>query len=557
MHQVNAVPVYRYLAQRFREEGVDTIFILTGDGNMYWEAAFSEDPSTRSIHVRHEHCACAMATAYAQKTGDIGVASVTCGPGLTQITTALATAVRARIPLLVFAGEAPLRSPWYLQAIEQAPLVRATGAEYIAIHDVETLPRLVTETFYLVRTERRPVVLGIPMDLQQHLIDDGGIADGENALRVLPSHAPRYPHPDDVRRAVERIKASSRPLIVAGRGAADEAAVAACIELSERCDAALATTLPARGLFAGHPRDVGIVGGFAHVVTREVVKQSDLIIAVGASMTAYTTEDGLLIDPERVLHIDTNPSGMVDGRFVSSLSVAADAALGVRALLDELGPGPAGRAGTWDVAGFARRVRSEAADPRAYEIEPGTLDPRSVVAAFDTLLPRDWECVTASGHSGYFATQMLDRPASRFLTIREFGVVGNGLSYAAGVAVARPGVPVVMFEGDGGVMMHLQELETLRRYQLKVLVCVLNDGAYGSEVHRLRAAGLSVHGAIYGRNDIARMARGFGLAGMTIEALEDLPRAVETFAAGDGPMLLDIPISDRVMSPLMYRSLMT
>lgn len=546
------VPAYRYLARRFREEGVDTVFVLTGDGNMFWEAALSEDESVQSIHVRHEHCAVAMATAYAHKSGNLGVASVTCGPGLTQIMTALATAAAAHTPLLVFTGEAPLGSPWYLQAIDQAPLVRASGAEYIAIHDLESLPRLVTEAFYLARAERRPVVMGIPMDLQQQLIGDGGKREGENALSVMPSHAPRYPHPDDVRRAAERLAASSRPVIVAGRGASGADAIAACVELAERCDAALATTLPARGLFAGHARNIGIAGGFAHVAAREAILRSDLVIAVGASMTTYTTEAGRLIDPARVVHIDANPSGMTDGRFVSSLAVAADAALGVRALISELGTRPDAKSGDWNVGEYAQRVRTEAPDPNVYEIEPGAIDPRLVVETLDQAMPREWECVTASGHSGYFATQLRDRPASRFLAIREFGVVGNGISYAAGVAAARPDTPVVLFEGDGGVMMHLQELETLQRYGLKTLICVLNDGAFGSEVHRLSAAGLSVHGAIYGRNDIARMARGFGMPAVAIETLEDLPRAVKDFDAGDGPMLLDIPISLRVMSPLMH-----
>src|SRR5688572_25776713 len=99
------VPVYRQLANRFRAEGVDTIFVLTGDGNMYWEAALSEFEGVRAVHVRHEHAAVAMASAFARKTGRLGVASVTGGPGLTQTMTALATAATARIPLLVYAGE--------------------------------------------------------------------------------------------------------------------------------------------------------------------------------------------------------------------------------------------------------------------------------------------------------------------------------------------------------------------------------------------------------------------------------------------------------------------
>ncbi len=547
-------PVYRYLAQRFYHENVRTVFVLTGDGNMYWDAALAEYPDVRSIHVRHEHCAVSMALAYAQKTGEIGVTSVTCGPGLTQTMTALATAAAARIPLVMLAGESPLHSPWYNQGIDQGPLVRATGAEYIAVHSLATLPRLVTQAFYEARAERRPVVLGVPMDLQQQLIDtDEHPIGAEDGLAALPDAGPRLPHPEHTRRAADRVESSSRIVVLAGRGASTKDAVDACVDLAELCDAALATTLPVRGLFAGHPRSIGVVGGYAHAVTREVLSQCDLVVAVGASMTSFTTGSGRLIDPRRVLQVDEQPGGLRHTLPVALSQLGADAAAGVRALLDELTSRGFTNRGAWDVAAYASRVRSEPADRTVYHIEDGYLDPRDVIRVFDRHVPRDWEHVNAAGHCGYFATHIHDVPAAQFLTIREFGAVGNGVSYAAGVAVARPGSPVILFEGDGGVMMHIQELETMRRYGLKVLICVLNDGAFGSEVHKLRANDLTDRGAVYGRNDIARMARGFGLRGTTVRTLDEIPPALEAFASADGPMLMDILISDSVMSPGMNR----
>src|SRR3954470_10460997 len=101
--------VYDVLARAFMQEGVRTCFALLGDANMNWAARLAEQ-GCRMIYVRHEHCALASAMAYARKSGDIGAASVTCGPGVTQLITALPAAVRAHLPLLVFAGEAPLKS---------------------------------------------------------------------------------------------------------------------------------------------------------------------------------------------------------------------------------------------------------------------------------------------------------------------------------------------------------------------------------------------------------------------------------------------------------------
>lgn len=125
--------LYDALADAFVGEGVDTHFTLLGDGNMHWATIMAERHGVRTIHARHEHCACEMASAYAQVTGRVGVASVTHGPGLTQTMTALTTAARGEIPLVLFAAEAPATATWTIQHIDQAPLVRACGVEYIQI----------------------------------------------------------------------------------------------------------------------------------------------------------------------------------------------------------------------------------------------------------------------------------------------------------------------------------------------------------------------------------------------------------------------------------------
>src|SRR3954447_404269 len=121
--------VYDMLARAFTQEGVGTCFALLGDANMNWAARLSAQ-GCRMVYVRHEHCALAAAMAYARKKGDVGVATVTCGPGVTQLITALPAAVRAHLPIVVFAGEAPLKSGWYKQELEQAPIINAQGAVY-------------------------------------------------------------------------------------------------------------------------------------------------------------------------------------------------------------------------------------------------------------------------------------------------------------------------------------------------------------------------------------------------------------------------------------------
>jgi acetolactate synthase I/II/III large subunit len=123
------LPMYEMLAKAFASEGVDTVFNLTGDGNMHWATAMSKIDGVQMIHARHEHCACALAMGYHCAAGKTGVASVTCGPGVTQISTALATATRANVPLVVFAGESPINARFYNQAIDQGARHRGALCE--------------------------------------------------------------------------------------------------------------------------------------------------------------------------------------------------------------------------------------------------------------------------------------------------------------------------------------------------------------------------------------------------------------------------------------------
>src|ERR1700681_1136020 len=170
-----------------------------------------------------------------------------------------------------------------------------------------------------------------------------------------------------------------------------------------------------------------------------------------------------------------------------------------------------------------------APDSAEFSSLPGTLDPRHVVAELDRVIPKDWEMVSGSGHQAYFQTHMRDRKPEQFHVIREFGAIGNGLSIAIGVAAAKRNGKVVLIEGDGSLIMHIQELETIKRHGLRLLICVLNDGAYGAEIHKLRQDGLDESGAVFGRTDFGSIARGFGLRGSTITELDQLGSLMKSY----------------------------
>ena len=199
------------------------------------------------------------------------------------------------------------------------------------------------------------------------------------------------------------------------------------------------------------------------------------------------------------------------------------------------------------------KIANTPIDAVEFPIAPGTFDPRAVIAELDRVIPKDWDNVSGSGHQGYFQTHMRGRKPENFHVLREFGAIGNSISIALGVAAARKNGKVVLIEGDGSLLMHIQELETLRRHGLKMLICILNDGAYGAEIHKLRQDGLDDREAIFGRPDFAAIAKGFGLRGTNVTDLGQLQGLMREYEAQDTAEIWNIPISDQVTSPSMRR----
>ncbi len=541
---------YEKLAEILFAEGVKDHFTLLGDANMHMAQSLAQE-AVRTVHVRHEHTACSMAMSYAFATGEVGFCSVTCGPGLTQLMTALPAAVRAGIPLVIFAGESPLHAAWYNQAIDQAPFVAATGAQYIPLHSEKQMDAKVREAFLIARRDRRPVVLGVPMDMQKREWTSGGQYVPSTDV-IAPSGRP-VPDADGLESAAELLRSSERIIILAGRGAYRSDAREACRRLAERCGALMATTLPVRGLFHDDPNSLGIAGGFSTPKARGIFSQADLVVAVGASLAQHARDAGKLFPNAQTLLIDDNPREINQGAIVAKHTLRGDARATVEALCDRL-PG-ANPKSDWRRGDIRDNLEADAASPgEAPLLDPRLLNPTEAIVALDRVIPKTWEMVNSSGHCSYFAAQMFGRPARNFHTIREFGAIGNGLAYAMGVAAARPNNPVVLFDGDGSFLMHVQELETIRRYGFNILVCVLNDGAYGSEVHKLRADGLSEEGAVFGRGDMGKIARGFGLEGSVVTNLDTLPRLLQEFEDKPGAAVWDLHISDQVPSPVMNRA---
>ena len=517
--------------------GVDTVFGLAGSGNFAVTNALVEG-GARFHSSRHEGGAVAMADGWSRTTGRPGVVSAHQGPGVTNTLTALAEASKARTPLVVLAGDTPARALRSNFRVDQHGLVRAVGAQPELVYGAESAAADAARALRRAELERRPVVLMLPIDVQPQPAEPGAAPD--------PRPLPPQPAPDAEAavRAARVLAAAERPLVIAGRGAVLAGAREALETLAQRTGALLATSAMAHGLFAGLPFALGIAGGFASPLAAELMADSDVVLAFGATLTLWTTRHGALIAPDaQLVQVDVDPAA-IGAHRPADVAVVADAVAAAHALreaLDDLGHESHGRrtaALADDIA--AQRWRDE---PNEDAPAPGTIDPRTLAIALDDLLPRDRAVAVDSGaFSGWPAMYLGVADARAWLFCNAFQSVGLGLGAAIGAAVARPDRITVAALGDGGAFLALQELDTAARLGVPVLVVVWDDAAYGAEVHHFGPMGQDVGIARFPDADLAAIARGAGVDACTVRGTDDLAPVARWAADPAGPFLLDAKV---------------
>jgi acetolactate synthase-1/2/3 large subunit len=543
---MSTLKVSDMLARAFQAEGCEVLFTLMGDANMYWSDAMARLPGMQVVHARHEHCAVAMADGYARATGKVGVASTTCGPGFTQIMTALTIAARAQVPIVIFAGDSPIASPWYIQQIDMAPLTLGTGAHYIPVRSIDRVLDNVREAFHIAALEMRPVVLSVPMDLQKQAFPY--MADYAPSADTLPTPQRPAPDPSLVERVADMIAAAEKPIFIAGRGAKFSKAGPAIAELAKQSGALLGTSLLGKGLFIGDPYAIDIAGAYASDFAREQYAEADLVIGFGVGLGAYTTESGYLYPNAQTVQVDINPRGLWQGLRTADLHIRADAMAGAEAITAALRKRSMIRTG-FRTAEMAAAIAADLPDRKEYAIAAGTVDPRKAIMELDAVVPKDWDIVIGAGHYfGIALTHLRGRSAERYHVVADFGAIGSGLPAAIGVAASRKDGKVLLIEGDGSLLMHVQELETIRRQGIGLLIGIINDGGYGAEIHKFRANGLNPEAVIHGRGDLAGVAGGFGLRSATVNALGRMEGLFHEHQSANSATLWDIHTDDTVVS---------
>ncbi|WBB71353.1 thiamine pyrophosphate-binding protein [Micromonospora sp. WMMD1128] len=533
--------VFEAIADAVVAHGVDTVFGLLGDANMFLVADLVQRHGVRFVAARNENAAVMMADGYARSTGRCAVATVTQGPGLAVAGAALTIARQARTPLVLIAGDTPPGDPLHVQHFDQQPYALATAGTFVPVAAAPTAVRDVGLAFRAARERPGPVVLNVPIDLADAPAPPGPVL----APPVAP-RAPRplVPDPADVEALARRLRSAHRPVLLAGRGA--EPSAAAIRELADRSGALLATTLMAAGLFTGHPYDLGVAGGLSRPLTRRTLAGADLVVTFGAGLNRWTADHGALFPDAVVVGVDVDPAA-IGARWPVAAGVVGDAGETARAMSAALTPVARPEWRSPDLA-----AELAVADPFAgldIGSRPGRIDPREFIRICAERLPRERTTVVGVGHFGGWPNLLLDSAATdrSFLAPWEFGSIGVGLPFAVGAAVGRPDRPVVAFEGDGSLLTGLGELDTLARVGAPVLLVLLDDAAYGAEVRKLAPRGVDPALARFPARDLAAVARALGLPAWTVTDPAGARAAFDEVLPLAGPAVLHVRIRPDVV----------
>lgn len=529
--------VYEQVATLLSEHHVHTMFGLLGDANMYVASAF-EASGGHFVRAAHEVGALSMADGFARMTNGWSVATVTHGPGFTNALTALVEAARFPSPILVITGDTPAEAT-HMQRLDISALCASVGIAHERVHRADTVARDFARAIHRLNSTRAPVVLNVPVSI---IMSDHIIHDITGGHRPVPSAStPATTADQDALDAALGLAASAtRPIIVAGRGVIEAGAGEAVADLAEVLGAGLFTSGLGIGLFAGHPRHLGVMGSIAHDAATPILMDSDCVIALGASLNKYTSLGGEILTGKSLVHVDRDPVKV--GWFVTpTCGIVGDAGTVATAMAAAIREGDLPEKTKWKLrceeASSAMRHWSPTDDRSTAD----TIDIRVASRCLDALLPVG--CATVSDVGRFIAgswPHMTKSAVGKFTGMTGFGSIGLGV--AAGIGAALSGVSdlTVVLVGDGGFMMNVSELATAVRERLPLLVVVYNDGAYGAEYQKLIDEGFSGQHSHNVWPDISSVAAGLGADTLTVRTTSDFEAVATALADLAGPLVLDV-----------------
>ncbi|WP_292365734.1 MULTISPECIES: thiamine pyrophosphate-binding protein [unclassified Methanoculleus] len=522
-----AVTVADVLVSELAAWGITLYFGIPGSSSLPLVDAVRRNPDARYIVVRHEQTAALAASAYNKFTGKIAVCLTIAGPGATNLATGLYDAKEDRASVLALNGQvkAQYAGPGGIQEIDQDAFFRPIAVFNNTVADPATAVKLLTRALRYAVIARGVAQLSLPNDIQREPLEPS-FCERETCLPAVTV----APTDEAVRAAAEAIDGAARPVILAGFGAM--AAAGAVLDLAETIRAPIVTTFRAKGILPDDNEWVaGVHGPLGTPHARTLIAESDLVIACGASFSDFTGIPG----DKQAVHIDIDPLQLGKHPFV--VAVWGDCAVAIPRIRERVRP----REDTGARAWLAEQKREwfdeldREADPDAVPIRPPY-----VMKVLSETLPEDAVISLDVGENQWWFGRNFRMKRQRFAMSGYLGTMGFGLPGAIAVKLAYPDATVVCITGDGGFSMVMADFVTAVKYDLPIVVVVLNNHELAMIREEQREAGYPPYGTELVNPDFAAYAETCGGAGIRVARPQDLPEAVSRAVKMNKPVVIDI-----------------
>lgn len=536
------------LLKALKEEGVDTIFGYPGGAVIdIFDAIvrhFSDD--FKFILVRHEQAAVHAADGYARATGKPGVCLVTSGPGGTNTVTGLATAYMDSIPIILFTGQVPtpLIGNDAFQEADIVGITRPCTKHNYLVQKVEDLAHTIKEAFTIAATGRPGPVL---VDLPKDMIQAKAKFDYPKTIEI-PTYKPTIKaHPPSVQRAAELIRKAERPVIYAGGGVLTSGCHQELLTLVEMTGFPVTMTLMGLGCFPGtHPLSLGMLGMHGTYRANMAVNNSDLLIAIGARfddrVTGKVEEFAKGAD---IIHIDIDPTS-IQKNIKVNIPIVCDAKDALQQLIEALKkegrqPDKVESLKSWHTQLTVWRNEQRLRFDRTTE----AIKPQYVVEKLYELTKGKAIISTEVGQNQMWAAQyyLFDVPRT-FLTSGGLGTMGYGFPAAIGAQIAFPDKIVIDIAGDGSIQMNIQELATVKQYNLPVKIAILNNGYLGMvrQWQERFYDNVYAHTDIMVAPDFVKLAEAYGALGLRATKSNEVEPLIIKALETPGPVIMDFVV---------------
>ncbi len=529
----------RALLECLKQEGVDTIFGYPGGAVIPIYDAIYQFPDIRHILVRHEQGAGHMAEGYALATGKVGVCLATSGPGATNLVTPVTDAMMDSVPLVAITGQVRTGAIG-TDAFQEADITGITmpiTKHNWLVKDVNKLPAVIAEAFHIARSGRPgPVLVDIPVDISKAEIDFEPHGPVE-----LPTYKPTYEgHKKQIERASEMIKRSKRPVLYVGGGAVHARAERELLELAERTNIPVTTTLKGLGAFPEtHPLSIGMLGMHGTAYANYAIAECDLLIAVGARFDDRVTgKSDEWVPKAKIIHIDIDPAEI--GKVLQpDIPIVGDVRNVLVELLKVIEPR---KKGEWN----ERIDHLKTQFPMFYPKDDGALHGQAVIEELGRMTDHNAIVVTDVGQHQMWAAQYykFTRP-NQMITSGGLGTMGFGLPASIGAQFGQPNTPVICITGDGSIQMCIQELMVATIYKLPIKIIILNN-TYLGMVRQWQELFWDSHYSsvdLEASPDFVKLADAYGAHGRRITDASEMVGALEeAMAITDRPSVLDFRI---------------